>query len=451
MEEILFAPEPARVLIAGGLGIALLLLLIIKFKISPVLSLLVGALTIGLVAGMPVALLMDTVALGAGETLKSIVLLVALGAMFGGVLESSGGAKQVAQTLISKFGEKHAGTALGFTGLIVGTAVFFEAGVMILLPVAVGLARRTKKSVLLYAIPLFAGLATGFAFIPPSAGSVMVANILGVDLGMMIMVGVPVGILALMLGGVAWSKCIGRYIAPDVGIDSLTISKNQEQLPPFSTVLWVILTPLLLILLTTISAYLPLPSAVASVMTFIGTPFVALLIATFVASWALGIRQGHTADEVKAMMDKALRSVAGILMVITGGGIISQVLQACGIGVIVGSALEESGLPLVLAAFLIAAVIRISVGAATIPMTMAAGIMVSMPAVANLSPLQTAALVLAISGGSAAFSHFNDSGFWMITSVLGMKEKETLKSWTVMGTIIGFTGLAVALVISMFA
>ncbi len=448
MEEILFAPEPARVLLAGGLGIALLLLLIIKFKISPVLSLLVGALTIGLVAGMPVSLLVDTVETGAGETLKGIVLLVGLGAMFGGILEATGGAKQVAQTLISKFGEKHAGTALGFTGLIVGTAVFFEAGVMILMPVAVGLARRTKKSVLLYAIPLFAGLATGFAFIPPSAGSVMVANILGVDLGVMIMVGVPAGILSLLLGGILWSKFIGKHISPDVGIDSVTIAKGEEHLPAFSTVLWVILTPLLLILVSTLSTYLPLPTAVQSVMTFVGTPFVALLIAIFVASIALGKQQGHSATDIHHMMDKALRGVAGILLVITGGGVISQVLQACGIGEIVGSALEQSGLPLVLAAFLIAGVIRISVGAAPIPMTMTAGIMMSMPATANLSPVEMAALVLAISGGSSAFSHFNDSGFWMVNSVLGMTEKETLKSWTVMGTIVGFTGLAVAMVIS---
>ncbi|MFI3313893.1 MAG: gluconate:H+ symporter [Eubacteriales bacterium] len=448
MEEILFAPEPARVLMAGGLGIGLLLLLIIKFKISPVLSLLAGALTIGLVAGMPTTLLMETVETGAGETLKGIVLLIGLGSMLGGILESTGGTKQVAQTLISRFGEKNAGLALGFTGLIVGTAVFFEAGVMILMPVAVGLARRTKKSVLLYAIPLFAGLATAFAFIPPSAGSVMVANILGVDLGVMIMVGVPVGILSLLLGGVLWSKFIGARIVPDVGIDSLTISKEAEKLPTFGTVLGVILTPLVLILLSTVASYLTLPQPVAMVMSFIGTPFVALLIAIFVASYFLGIRNGHTASDVRHMMDKSLRSVAGIILVITGGGIISQVLQTCGIGNIVGGALEQSGLPLVVAAFLIAGVIRISVGAAPVPMTMTAGIMMAMPAVANLNSVEMAALVLAISGGSSAFSHFNDSGFWMVTSVVGMAEKDTLKSWTVMGTIVGFTGLICALLIT---
>ena len=209
----------------SGSGIILLLLLIIKIKIHPVLSLLISALVIGLGAGMPVPTLVSTVEKGAGETLQGIVLLIGLGSLFGGILEVSGGAQCVAQTLVNKFGEKKAGIALGITGLVVGTTVFFEAGVVILIPLAFGLAKKTKKSTLYYVIPLLAGLATGFAFIPPSAGSVLVANMLNVDLGIMIAVGVPVGILSLLFAGILWSKFIGSKI--NVGIP-VNVSEVRE-------------------------------------------------------------------------------------------------------------------------------------------------------------------------------------------------------------------------------
>lgn len=273
------------------------------------------------------------------------------------------------------------------TGLVVGTTVFFEAGVVILIPLAFGLARKTKKSTLLYVIPLLAGLATGFAFIPPSAGSVLA----------------------------------------------------------------IVLIPLVLILCSTVSEYMPIPAPARPVLEFLGTPFVALIIAVLAAMLFLGKRQGYSGDQLKQILDRSLKPTGQILLVITGGGIIRWVLQDCGMGEIIGPALEESGLPLILVAFLISALIRASVGAAVVAMTMAAGIMASMPAVSGLSPLYLAAMVCAINGGATAFSHVNDSGFWLVSSLLEIDEKTTLKSWTVMETIIGVTGLACAVVISLFA
>ena len=430
MTEIVFAAEPSRLLLAAAAGILLLLLLIIKFKLHPVLSLLIAAMFIGLGAGMPVPTLVNTVEKGAGETLQGIVLLIGLGSLFGGILEVSGGAQCVAQTLIGKFGEKKAGVALGITGLVVGTTVFFEAGVVILIPLAFGLARKTKKSTLYYVIPLLAGLATGFAFIPPSAGSVLVANMLGVDLGVMIAVGVPVGILSLIFAGILWGKFIGKKIYTELPSNSQEAKTAEEgKIPSFGTVLVIILVPL----------------------EFLGTPFVALIIAVLCAMYFLGTRLDYNGEELKKIMDKSLRPIGQILLVITGGGIIRWVLQDCGMGDIIGPALEKSGLPLIIVAFLIAALIRASVGAAVVAMTMAAGIMAAMPAVANLSPVYLAAMVCAINGGATAFSHVNDSGFWLVSSLLEMDEKNTLKSWTVMETIIGFTGLICAIVISLFA
>ena len=418
MTEAVFTAEPSRLLIAAAVGIVLLLLLIIKFKIHPVLSLLISALFIGLGAGMPVPTLVSTVEKGAGETLQGIVLLIGLGSLFGGILEVSGGAQCVAQTLVNKFGEKKAGIALGITGLVVGTTVFFEAGVVILIPLAFGLAKKTKKSTLYYVIPLLAGLATGFAFIPPSAGSVLVANMLNVDLGVMIAVGVPVGILSLLFAGILWSKFIGSRINTGLPSNIQEVREEEEaNLPAFSTVLCIILVPLVLILLSTISTYIP----------------------------------GIDAEQLKKIMDRSLRPTGQILLVITGGGIIRWVLQDCGMGDIIGPALEKSGLPLMLVAFLIAALIRASVGAAVVAMTMAAGIMAAMPGVAGLSPVYLAAMVCAVNGGATAFSHVNDSGFWLVSSLLEIDEKITLKSWTMMETIIGFTGLICAIVISLFA
>ena len=403
MTEAVFAAEPTRLLIAAAAGIILLLLLIIKFKIHPVLSLLISALFIGLGAGMPVPTLVSTVEKGAGETLQGIVLLIGLGSLFGGILEVSGGAQCVAQTLVNKFGEKKAGIALGITGLVVGTTVFFEAGVVILIPLAFGLAKKTKKSTLYYVIPLLAGLATGFAFIPPSAGSVLVANMLNVDLGVMIAVGVPVGMLSLIFAGILWSKYIGSKI--DTGLPS-NIQEVREadeaNLPKFSTVLCIILVPLVLILCSTVSEYIPGIDAVRPVLEFLGTPFVALVIAVLFAMYFLGRKQGYDGEQMKKILDRSLRPTGQILLVITGGGIIRWVLQDCGMGDIIGPALEKSGLPLVLVAFLIAALIRASVGAAVVAMTMAAGIMAAMPGVAELSPVYLAAMVCAINGGAPA-------------------------------------------------
>ena len=450
MTEAVFAADPTRLLIAAAAGIILLLLLIIKFKFHPVLSLLISALVIGLGAGMPVPILINTVEKGAGETLQGIVLLIGLGSLFGGILEVSGGAQSVAQTPVNRFGDKKAGVALGITGLVVGTTVFFEAGVVILIPLAFGLAKKTKKSTLYYVIPLLAGLASGFAFIPPSAGSVLVANMLGVDLGIMIAVGVPTGILALVFAGILWSKFIGNKI--NTGLP-MAVSEVREEanLPKFSMVISIILVPLVLILCNTLSEYFPALDGIRPVLEFLGTPFVALIIAVVCAMYFLGKKQGYDGEQLKKILDRSLRPTGQILLVITGGGIIRWVLQNCGMGEIIGPALEKSGLPLILVAFLIAALVRASVGAAVVAMTMAAGIMASMPAVAALSPLGLAAMVCAITGGATAFSHVNDSGFWLVSSMLEIDEKTTLKSWTVMETIIGFTGLICAMIISIFA
>lgn len=451
MEEMVFAADPVRLIAAAVVGIAILLILIIRFKLHPIISMMLSAVIIGVGAGMPLSMISETVEKGVGKTLQGIALLVGLGSMFGGILEASGGAQKIAETLIDKFGQKKAGWALGITGLVIGTTVFFEAGVVVLIPLVFSVVRTTKKSTLYYAIPLLAGLASGYAFVPPSAGSVLTANALDVNLGMMIMVGVPTAIISMLITGIIWGGFIGNKIFAALPEDGNENVHSEKELPPFGLVLSVVLIPLVLILLGTISKYVAILQSVADILGFIGKPFFALTIATLAAMYFLGIRRGFTGAQIKAIFDKSLKPTGMILLVIASGGVIRWMLQDSGLGNIIGPILESSSMPLILVAFLIALLVRASVGSSIVAMTMASGIMASMPAVMETSMLYRAAMCCAICGGATALSHVNDAGFWLVGTFLHIDEKTTLKSWTVMETLIGISALIVSMIISIVA
>lgn len=423
-------------MIAAAVGILVLLVLIIKFKLHPVLSMMVSAIIIGVGAGMPLTMISDTVEKGVGKTLQSIALLIGLGSMFGGILEESGGAQKIASTLIDKFGEKKAGWALGLTGLVIGTTVFFEAGVVVLIPLVFSVSKQTSKSTLYYAIPLLSGLASGYAFVPPSAGSVLVANALNVNLATLILVGIPTALVCMLVSGVVWGGYVGNKIFTSLPKNVTEIKDNNEDLPSYGLVLAVILIPLVLILISTLSKYMNIPENIQEVLGFIGKPFVALTIATLAAMYFLGIKRGMSGAELKKILDHSLKPVGMILLVIASGGVIRWMLQDSGLGNVIGPALENSGLPLILIAFLIALLVRASVGSSIVAMTMASGIMATMPAVMATSMLYRAAMCLAICGGATALSHVNDAGFWLVGSFLEIDEKTTLKSWTIMETLI---------------
>ena len=451
MEEMVFAADPVRLIAAAVVGIAVLLILIIRFKLHPIISMMLSSVIIGVGAGMPLSMISETVEKGVGKTLQGIALLVGLGSMFGGILEASGGAQKIAETLIDKFGQKKAGWALGITGLVIGTTVFFEAGVVVLIPLVFSVVRTTKNSTLYYAIPLLAGLASGYAFVPPSAGSVLTANALDVNLGMMIMVGVPTAIISMLIAGIIWGGFIGNKIFAALPEDGNENVHSEKDLPPFGLVLSVVLIPLVLILLGTISKYVTILQSVADILGFIGKPFFALTIATLAAMYFLGIRRGFTGAQIKAIFDKSLKPTGMILLVIASGGVIRWMLQDSGLGNIIGPILESSSMPLILVAFLIALLVRASVGSSIVAMTMASGIMASMPAVMETSMLYRAAMCCAICGGATALSHVNDAGFWLVGTFLHIDEKTTLKSWTVMETLIGISALIVSMIISIVA
>ena len=443
--------DPTRLVIAALVGLALLLVLIIKFKIHAMISILIGAITIGLVAGMPFPEIVLAVNDGIGNTLKGIALLVGLGSMFGAILETSGGAQTLAVTMVRKFGDEKAAWALGLTGLVIAMPVFFDAGLIILIPLAFSLAKKTKRSTLFYVIPLLAGLAVGHAFIPPTPGPVLVATMLNVDLGWVILVGILCGTVAMIVAGPIWGSICGKkYMVPVPEHVANQEDFDESKLPKFGTIVLIILIPLVLIILKSLAGVVPAMAPVASIFTFLGEPFVALLIATVVAMFVLGTKHGYSLEELEKIMTKSLEPTGLILLVTACGGVLRYVLQYSGLGDLIGNAVASINMPIVVVAFVVAALVRICVGSSTVAMTMAAGIIAAMPGIADLSPLYLACTVAAVAGGATVCSHFNDSGFWLVKSLVCIDEKTTLKTWTIMETLVGVTGFVVAFIISCF-
>lgn len=448
----MFTASPERLIIGAALGFAVLLFLIIKAKIQPFIAIMSSALIIGLVVGMPFGMITDTLAEGVGTTLQTIAILIGLGSMFGAILQVSGGVEVIADTLLRVFGEKKAPWALGITGLIVGMPVFFESGLLILIPVAFGIARKTKKSVFCYSIPLLAGLAIGHAFVPPTPGPVLVAEMLNVELSYVIMLGIIIGIPAMILAGPVFGRFAGSRFNCPVPSSYLENEKegqekNKGRTPNFWVIVCIILLPLFLIILNTLSSIVPFMKPVQPILEFLGTPVIALLLSTICAMLFLGLPAGFSVKEITNIMTNSLHSCGNIILLISGGGMLRFILQNSRIGELFGNFVGALPLPMVLVAFLVAAVVRISVGSATVSMTMAAGIIASMPMVADLSQLQLATLTIAIASGGTAFSHVNDSGFWLSKSLFEVDEKTNFKTWTVMETIVGLVGIVGATIV----
>lgn len=433
-------------------GIFLLLFLVIRTKLHAFVALLLVSLLVGIAAGMPLGEVINSIQNGMGGTLGFVAVVVGLGAMFGKMLEVSGGAERLAATMISKFGEDKAQWALGVTGFIVAIPVFFDVGFIILVPIVYGLARKTGKSLLHYGIPLLAGLAVTHSFIPPTPGPIAVAELVGAELGWVILFGVLAGIPAMILAGPVFGRFIGKKIhiaIPDYM--ELEEKEYDKELPSFGMITSLILIPLILILLNTLSGVLLNEgNMVREILTFLGHPFVALTIATMLTFYLLGTKRGYSRQEVQDIATKALEP-AGIIILVTGaGGVFKQVLIDSGVGDVLGEMMGDSALPPIVLAFLIATAVRVAQGSATVAMVTAAGLITPLLEMVGMTGPALGLIVIAIASGATVLSHVNDSGFWLVNRYFGMDVKDTLKSWTVMETIIGLTGFVVVLIISFF-
>ncbi|SEQ43839.1 gluconate:H+ symporter, GntP family [Lentzea xinjiangensis] len=445
-------------------SIAVLLLLIIKFKVEPFIALIVVALLVALAAGVPTEALVGSaqkasdslLEKGFGSILGHIAAIIGLGTLLGAILEASGGAQVLMDKLMSAFGEKRAPVAIGLAGLIFGVPVFFDIGIFVLAPLVYVAAKRSGKSIVLFSMPLLAGLSVMHAFMPPHPGPVAAAGLLGVSLGWIIIMGIAVALPSWFVGGVLYSYWIGKRITVPVPEEMLVAAEqaraeNGDREPPsLGLVLSIIGLPLVLILAGTFgSILLAKGSRLYSVATFFGTPAVALTISVLLAFWLLGFRRGMTREKVAELSGASLRPVAMILLVVGAGGFFGAVLAATGIGKTLAGELSGIGLPVIALAYVISCVIRIAQGSATVAIVTTAGIVAPVLADLGYSQPQLALVVMAIASGSIIASHVNDGGFWIVSRYFGLSVKETLQSWTVLETILSVVGFVVAAVLSL--
>ena len=440
--------NPVYMLGIVAAAVIILIVLVMKFKVNAFVSLLIVSVLSAFAAGMTPGDTLASITGGMGSTLGGITIIVALGAMLGAMLEVSGGAKVMANTLIKTFGINKAPLALVAVGIIVGTPVFLDVAFIILIPVVYSLSKQTKKSVLFFSLPLLAGLAVGHTLIPPTPGPVTVANIVGADLGSVIMMGYVVGIPAAICGGIFYTKFIAKRInvnppeVPEVAVE------DERKLPSFGIVVLNISLPLILIVIRTVcDLILPEENTLRVVLHFIGAPEIALLISVLFSFLTLGLQRGISKSVIEEVCSKAL-GPAGIILAVTGaGGVFKQVLIDSGIGTSLADMMSQASISPIFMAYLIATMMRISVGSATVSMTTAAGIMAPVIAATGTNPTL---VVMAIGCGAINFVHFNDSGFWLISKYSGTNEKETLKTWSAMATIIGITGIIIVMILSIF-
>lgn len=445
-------------ILLAAFGVGLLLFLVIRMNLQAFIALIVVSYVVGLLAGMSPSEIFKAVQDGMGGTVGEIAVIIGVGAMFGEILKVSGGAERLALTLMNKFGEKRVNWALMLTGFIISIPVFLDVAFVILVPILYSLAQKTGKSLLFYGIPLLAGLAVTHSFVPPTPGPIAVSSLLGANIGWVILFGLIAGVPAAIIAGPVFGSYISKKIHVEVPklmmqnmVEEAKGKTYEKELPSFRMIAVLILLPLILILLNTFGGVLLAEeSTVRSILSFIGNPGVALTITALLTFYFLGTRRGYSRGEIQEIATKALEP-AGIIILITGaGGIFGQVLVETGIGEVLADSMSSLNIPVLVFAFLVASVIRIAQGSATVAMVTAASLIVPVIDTLGIEGPMLALLVITIASGATIASHVNDSGFWMVNRFFGMSEKDTLKSWTVMETIIAFVGFGMSLIISMF-
>lgn len=445
--------SPGALLGIAAAAIAIILVLVIKFKLHAFLTLVVVSVLTALATGIPLGGLYDTVMSGFNSTLGSVGILVGLGAMLGKLVENSGGAQVLADYMIDKFGENRAPFALGIASLLLGFPMFFDAGLVVMLPIVFAVAKRLNGPILLYAFPAAVAFSVMHVFVPPHPGPVAASTFFGSNLGMLMIIGIIFAIPTFYVTGVLW----GRYVAkkfPNINIENTIFGGKSEDVknpPKVGTVVCMLLLPMLLILLNTAVDFMtkagmfgtysadPKLSQVvlpvwAQVGTLLGKSGIALLISVLVAIPVLGSRHGVHGTALEKLLDSSLGPIASVVFITGAGGMFGGVLRASGIGDALKSLLADLGIPVILAVYLIAVALRLAQGSATVALTTAAGLMSATVLAGDFSDLQIIAITLATAAGSVFASHVNDSGFWLVGRLLGMDTATTLRTWTLQQT-----------------
>jgi gluconate:H+ symporter, GntP family len=468
-----------QLILAAILGIAVVVVLITWLKVHPFLALILGSLLLGIIAGLAFT---DTIAsfqAGVGATVGNVGVLIALGAMIGGLLAESGGADRVVTAFVDRVSTRRLPWAMAGVAALIGIPLFFEVGVVLLVPIVLLVARRTRVPVLAVGIPALAGLSVLHGLVPPHPGPLVAIDALKADLGRTLLFGLICAIPCVILAGPVFGSWISRRLdlpvpvmfgtrdnvnRDDAGsgpVDDLggvtsggqrtavetAVETPTRRLPGLGATIATVLLPVVLMLLRAIGELtLDEDSGLRSVLDVIGTPMIALLAGVILAMFTLGTAVGFGREKISATLGGSLPAIAGILLIVAAGGGFKQVLVDAGVGDLVGRAAENFSINALVLGWLVAVGIRLATGSATVATITAAGIVA--PLAGGLDANTVALLALAIGSGSLFFSHVNDAGFWLVKEYFGMTVGQTIKSWSVMETIISVVGLLTVLALS---
>lgn len=467
----------AQLILAALIGIAVIVVLITQFKLHPFLSLTIGSISVGALAGMQLKDSLTSFGTGVGATVAGVGTLIALGAMFGRLLADSGGADQLVDTIIRRATARTLPWAMALVGALIGLPMFFEIGLVLLIPVILLVSRRSGLPLLRVGVPALAGLSVMHGLVPPHPGPLVAIAALNANLGITMALGVLVAIPVVVVAGPVLAKYVARWVpvsapalfvtsgapaaaaAPHAvertsgsagtGVDVETLTPETEVVtrrPSFATTLSTVLLPVVLMMgKALVDIFLPDTSNVRSALDFIGTPLVALLLAVLVAMFTFGRGSGMDRRQIASSLEKSLPPIAGILLIVGAGGGFKQTLIDTGIGGVLAKAIAGSSVSPLLLAWVVAVLIRLATGSATVATVTASGILA--PLAQTLSTGHTSLLVLAIGSGSLFFSHVNDAGFWLVKEYFGMTVGETIRSWSVMETVISVAGLVLVLLL----
>jgi gluconate transporter len=435
------------------LGITLIAIVIVILGVSlwkwhAFISLTVASLFLAIFSGLPMDKIVGAYETGVGAVLGHLIGILALGTILGKMMSDSGAGMQVADFFINKFGVKNLPWAMLLSGFIIGIPVFFEVGLVILLPLVISIRKSTKVNILLIGIPVLAGLSIVHGLVPPHPGAMTAIGIYNANMGQVLLYSLIIAFPTAVIAGPLFAKWIHKRVIPVGEPELIRVETKSSGLPGTGVSFFIILLPVLLMVLTVVAPYLPLPGSIEKFLLFIGSPVIALLISCFAAYYFLGYRQGMDKSLIKKLTEECLLPLASIILIIGAGGGFKQILIDSGVGTAIASMSEEISLSPIVLAFLVAGLIRIATGSATVALTTAAGIV--SPVVANMTGVNLELLVIATGAGSLMFSHVNDAGFWLVKEYMGLSVKETFKTWTVMETLLSFVAFGLVLIFDIF-
>jgi gluconate transporter len=435
-------------LLVTCLAIVIVVLGVSWWKWHAFISLTVASLFLAIMSGLSMDKIVGAYETGVGSVLGHLVGILALGTILGKMMSDSGAGMQVAEFFIRFFGIKKLPWAMLFAGFIIGIPVFFEVGIVILLPLVISIHKTTRQNILLIALPVIAGLSIVHGLVPPHPGAMTAIGIYNADLGRVLLYSLVIALPAAIVAGPVFAKWVHKRVIPQGEPELIRVSTSSEKLPNTGISFFIILLPVLLMVLSVMAPYIPLSSFLTKFFVFIGSPVIALLISCFAAFYLLGMRQGMKKDVIKRLVEESLLPVGSIILIIGAGGGFKQILIDSGVGTSIAQMSEQLSLSPIVLAFMVAGLIRIATGSATVALTTAAGIV--SPIVVHMSGVNLELLVIATGAGSLMFSHVNDAGFWLVKEYLGLTVKETFKTWTVLETLLSFIAFGGVLLFDVF-